>query len=103
MLETPTTLIVGRNNSSKTSLSEAIRRFLADQNPRFQIEDFSNISYDRFCDALAAKSAGRPDDESAPSFRASNYGSCSATTPTNLISARSATSSSISTPTATRP
>ena len=63
VLETPTTLIVGRNNSGKTSLSEAIRRFLADQNPRFQIEDFSNTSYDRFCDALAAKSAGRPDDE----------------------------------------
>ena len=63
MLESPTTLIVGRNNSGKTSLSEAIRRFLADQNPRFQIEDFSNTSYDRFCDALAAKSAGRPDDE----------------------------------------
>ncbi len=63
VLETPTTLIVGRNNSGKTSLSEAIRRFLADQNPRFQIEDFSNTSYDRFCDALTAKSAGRPDDE----------------------------------------
>ena len=63
VLETPTTLIVGRNNSGKTSLSEAIRRFLADQNPRFQIEDFSNTSYDRFCDALAAKSTGRPDDE----------------------------------------
>ena len=63
VLETPTTLIVGRNNSGKTSLSEAIRRFLADQNPRFQIEDFSNTSYDHFCDALAAKSAGRPDDE----------------------------------------
>lgn len=63
VLETPTTLIVGRNDSGKTSLSEAIRRFLADQNPKFQIEDFSNTSYDRFCDALAAKSAGRPDDE----------------------------------------
>ena len=62
-LETPTTLIVGRNNSGKTSLSEAIRRFLVDQNPRFQIEDFSNTSYDRFCDALAARNAGRPDDE----------------------------------------
>ena len=62
-LETCTTLIVGRNNSGKTSLSEAIRRFLVDQNPRFQIEDFSNASYDRFCDALAARNAGRPDDE----------------------------------------
>lgn len=63
VLETPTTLIVGRNNSGKTSLSEAIRRFLADQNPKFQIEDFSSTSYDRFCDALAARNAGRPDDE----------------------------------------
>ena len=62
-LETPTTLVVGRNNSGKTSLSEAIRRFLMDQNPRFQIEDFSNTSYDCFCDALEAKNAGRPDDE----------------------------------------
>ena len=62
-LETRTTLIVGRNNSGKTSLSEAIRRFLVDQNPRFQIEDFSNASYDRFCDALAASNAGRPDDK----------------------------------------
>ena len=83
VLETPTTLIVGRNNSGKTSLSEAIRRFLADQNPRFQIEDFSNTSYDRFCDALAAKNVpGALTMRSAPSFRASNYDSCSATTPT---------------------
>ena len=63
VLETRTTLIVGRNNSGKTSLSEAIRRFLVDQSPKFQIEDFSNSSYDRFCDALAARNAGRPDDE----------------------------------------
>ena len=34
-----------------------------DQNPKFRIEDFSNTSYDRFCDALAARNAGRPDDE----------------------------------------
>ena len=62
-LETRTTLIVGRNNSGKTSLSEAIRRFLVDQSPTFQIEDFSNTSYDHFCDALAARNAGRTDDE----------------------------------------
>jgi predicted ATPase len=63
VLETQTTLVVGRNNSGKTSLSEAIRRFLVDQNPKFQIEDFSNASYDGFCDALMAKNAGREDDE----------------------------------------
>ena len=63
MLEDQTTLIVGRNNSGKTSLSEVIRRFLADQNPKFQIEDFSNASYDGFCEALKAKNTGQQDDE----------------------------------------
>ena len=63
VLEERTTLLVGRNNSGKTSLSEVIRRFLVDQNPKFQIEDFSNASYDGFCKALMAKNAGREDDE----------------------------------------
>ena len=63
ILEDRTTLIVGRNNSGKTSLSEAIRRFLVDQNPRFQIEDFSIASYDCFCEALMAKNAGQQDDK----------------------------------------
>lgn len=63
VLEEQTTLVVGRNNSGKTSLSEVIRRFLVDQNPRFHIEDFSNASYDSFCEALKAKNAGRQDDE----------------------------------------
>ena len=63
VLEDQTTLIVGRNNSGKTSLSEAIRRFLVDPNPKFQIEDFSIASYDGFCEALKAKHAGHQDDE----------------------------------------
>ncbi len=63
VLENQTTLIVGRNNSGKTSLSEVIRRFLADHSPKFQIEDFSNTSYDGFCRALKAKKTGRQDDE----------------------------------------
>ncbi len=63
VLEGQTTLIVGRNNSGKTSLSEAIRRFLVDQNPRFQIEDFSNASYAAFCEALKAKNTGQHDDQ----------------------------------------
>ncbi|MEW8049494.1 MAG: ATP-dependent endonuclease [Candidatus Thiodiazotropha endolucinida] len=62
-LEVQSTLVVGRNNSGKTSLSEVIRRFLVDSNPKFQIEDFSNASYEGFCDALKAKNAGRQDDE----------------------------------------
>lgn len=63
LLEQETTLVVGRNNSGKTSLSEVIRRFLSDPNPRFQIEDFSSTCYDRFCEALRAKNAGQPDDQ----------------------------------------
>ena len=63
VLEDQTTLIVGRNNSGKTSLSEVIRRFLEDQNPKFYIEDFSNASYDGFCEALKAKNTGQQDDE----------------------------------------
>ena len=63
VLEDRTTLIVGRNNSGKTSLSEVIRRFLEDRTPRFDIEDFSIASYDCFCEALMAKNAGQQDDE----------------------------------------
>lgn len=63
VLEEQTTLVVGRNNSGKTSLSEIIRRFIEDQNPKFQIEDFSNACYDCFCEALEAKNAARQDDE----------------------------------------
>ena len=63
VLENETTLIVGRNNSGKTSLSEAIRRFLVDQNPKFQIEDFSNASYDGFCEAFNAKNADQQHDD----------------------------------------
>lgn len=63
VLEKQTTLVVGRNNSGKTSLSEAIRRFLVDQSPKFKIEDFSNASYDGFCDALKARNEGKEDHE----------------------------------------
>lgn len=62
VLEERTTLVVGRNNSGKTTLSELFRRFLVDPSPRFQIEDFSNASYDGFCEALKAKNSGGHDD-----------------------------------------
>ncbi|MFZ3287914.1 MAG: ATP-dependent endonuclease [Telluria sp.] len=58
VLEAKSTVIVGRNNSGKTSLGEVIRRFLNDSNPSFQIEDFSSASYDGFCAALKAKCDG---------------------------------------------
>lgn len=63
VLEDQTTVVVGRNNSGKTSLSEVMRRFLIESSPTFQIEDFSSASYDGFCAALNAKRNGLPDDE----------------------------------------
>lgn len=62
IFEEETTVVVGRNNSGKTSLSEVIRRFLVEANPTFQIEDFSSASYDGFCAALKAKNEGLEDD-----------------------------------------
>lgn len=62
-LESDSTVIVGRNNSGKTSTAEVIRRFLKEANPTFQIEDFSSASYDGFCEALKAKNEGKEDIE----------------------------------------
>lgn len=50
-LEDDTTLIVGRNNSGKTSLTELFRRLLADSSPRFRLEDFSLGTHGRFWEA----------------------------------------------------
>lgn len=47
-LEDDTTLIVGRNNSGKTSLTELFRRLFADSAPRFRLEDFSLGTHERF-------------------------------------------------------
>lgn len=54
-LEPEATLIVGRNNSGKTSLAEILRRFVGDTSTAtFKLEDFSSISHSLFCDALKA-------------------------------------------------
>jgi putative ATP-dependent endonuclease of OLD family len=50
-LEDDTTLIVGRNNSGKTSLTELFRRLLVDSSPRFRLEDFSLGAHERFWEA----------------------------------------------------
>ncbi|HHV6924346.1 TPA: AAA family ATPase, partial [Haemophilus influenzae] len=54
-LEKDTTVIVGRNNSGKTSLTEVIRRFLGNDSPSFQLEDFSTESYDNFLNLFERK------------------------------------------------
>lgn len=47
-----TTVIVGRNNSGKTSFTEIFRRFA--KPARFQLEDFSSSAYQGFCDGHKA-------------------------------------------------
>jgi len=61
-LEPQTTVIVGRNNSGKTSLSEIMKRLLTDANATFQLEDFSSACYPDFYLALEARNAGASDE-----------------------------------------
>jgi energy-coupling factor transporter ATP-binding protein EcfA2 len=57
-LEERTTLIVGRNNSGKTSIAELFRRLLSHARPTFKIEDFSLGCHERFWAAFEAFRAG---------------------------------------------
>lgn len=50
-LEKRTTVIVGRNNSGKTSLTELFRRLLTDKAPTFRLEDFSLSAHENFWQA----------------------------------------------------
>lgn len=61
-LDPTTTVIVGRNNCGKTSLSDVIRKFLAERSA-FQIEDFSSACYDKFCAAHRAHLKEEPVEE----------------------------------------
>jgi putative ATP-dependent endonuclease of OLD family len=56
-LEDETTVVVGRNNCGKTSLSDVIRKFLSERST-FEIEDFSSACYDKFCAAHRAHLKG---------------------------------------------
>ncbi|MDO6732455.1 ATP-dependent endonuclease [Marinovum sp. 2_MG-2023] len=58
--ENRTTLIVGRNNSGKTSIAELFRRLLGDRLPAFRIEDFSLGCHECFWTAFEASNAGTP-------------------------------------------
>ena len=61
-LEELTTVIVGRNNSGKTSLSELFRRMLS-ESPKFFLEDFSLISHDQFWNAFNLYKSGKPSED----------------------------------------
>lgn len=62
-LEKLTTVIVGRNNSGKTSLTELFRRLLDDSTPKFQLEDFSLSVHDSFWKAYVLNSKGTEDKD----------------------------------------
>lgn len=63
LLENRTTVIVGRNNSGKTSLTEVMKRLLSDASPSFSLEDFSFCCYDDFWNSYLRKSEGEGEAE----------------------------------------
>lgn len=63
LLEERTTLIVGRNNSGKTSLTELFRRLLSDKSPGFRLEDFSLASHQGFWQAVELLRQKKGEDE----------------------------------------
>ncbi len=62
-LEKRTTVIVGRNNSGKTSLTELFRRLLKENSPTFRLEDFSLSVHEGFWNAFLRKRQGRDEKE----------------------------------------
>ena len=69
-LDKSVTLIVGRNNSGKTSLTEFFNKFFGAENYQFQFEDFSLSTYPKFKESLncyrkyaKAVKDNKPDDE----------------------------------------
>jgi len=63
LLEERATVIVGRNNSGKTSLTELFRRLLADTTPSFRLEDFSLSAHEEFWRAFRAQQEAKTEDE----------------------------------------
>lgn len=62
-LESDSTVIVGRNNSGKTSLTEVFKRLLSDKPPVFSLYDFNISSIEQFKNCLASKIAGVGEQE----------------------------------------
>jgi putative ATP-dependent endonuclease of the OLD family len=55
-------LVVGRNNSGKTSLTELFRRLLDEKSPAFRLEDFSLGTHEKFWEALGQFRAGHEEE-----------------------------------------
>lgn len=62
-LEPRTTVIVGRNNSGKTSLMELFRRLLSESSPSFNLQDFSLAVHECFWSAFLCKCSGGDEKE----------------------------------------
>lgn len=61
-LQKDTTVIVGRNNSGKTALTEIFKRFFSGKTPPFHLEDFNLSSADKFVEAYKAKLDKKDED-----------------------------------------
>jgi len=61
-LEQGTTVIVGRNNAGKTSITELFRRLLNDKNSSFELEDFTLSEHVKFWESFALKNNGGDDE-----------------------------------------
>ncbi|GFK17717.1 ATP-dependent nuclease [Corynebacterium glutamicum] len=57
-LESKTTVLVGKNNSGKTTLAEALTRFLQPSTLKFTLADFSAESYPEFLESWKTYSGG---------------------------------------------
>lgn len=62
-LDQRTTVIIGRNNSGKTSLAELFRRLLSENSPAFNLEDFSLGVHEQFWTAFTLKQEGREETD----------------------------------------
>ncbi|ARM14762.1 MULTISPECIES: ATP-dependent nuclease [Rhizobium] len=58
MLEPGSTVIVGRNNSGKTSLTDVFERFAGDGGAKFRLEDFSAGTRSKFFEAKELRETG---------------------------------------------
>jgi len=62
-LDKKTTVIVGRNNSGKTSLTDLFRRLMRDESPRFRLEDFSLGVHEQFWKASELQARGAAEND----------------------------------------
>lgn len=60
MLQAASTVVVGRNNSGKTSLTDVFACFTGESGPKFRLEDFSSGIRRKFLTARDKRAAGEP-------------------------------------------